>query len=73
LGGSKASHVSLLDLADLPLDLSGEIDPARLEQARRAADAWEAANGWVAEPEYARRRLARLYAPEGYPPPPNRP
>lgn len=60
--------ISLLDLADLPLDLTQEIEPSRLERARRAADAWEAANGWVAEPEYARRRLARFY-----PPPPNSP
>ncbi|MEM1334239.1 MAG: phosphotransferase, partial [Actinomycetota bacterium] len=33
------------------------------EQQRRAAilsDVWEAANGWVAEPEYARRRFESL-------------
>ena len=51
---------SVLDLAALPLDLSGELGVERLAAARRAADAWEAANGWLLEPEYARRRLARL-------------
>lgn len=51
---------SILDFADLPLDLAPTIGPARLDRARRAADAWEAANGWLLEPEYARGRLARL-------------
>ena len=42
-----------LDLADVPgIDL-----PAA---ARAAVDAWEAAAGWLAEPGYARARLARL-------------
>lgn len=54
--------VSLLDLADLPLPVIEGIAPERLARARRAADAWEAANGWQIEPAYARRRLARLLA-----------
>jgi len=29
---------------------------------RRAADAWEASNGWAVEPDYARRRLDQLRA-----------
>ena len=52
----------ILDLASLPLDQLDSVEPHRLGQARRALDAWEAANGWVPEPEYARRRLARLLA-----------
>jgi Ser/Thr protein kinase RdoA (MazF antagonist) len=42
-----------LDLADIP---GLEVPPA----ARAAVDAWEAANGWLVEPSYARERLARL-------------
>jgi Ser/Thr protein kinase RdoA (MazF antagonist) len=52
--------VSLLDLASLPLDLAPAIDHGRLARARHAALAWEVANGWVPEPEYARRRLVEL-------------
>ena len=52
--------VSLLDLADIPVDLSSEIGSGRLAAARRAAGAWEAANAWLVEPEYARARLRRL-------------
>lgn len=52
--------VSLLDLASLPLDLSSELGSERLGRTRRAATAWEAANGWLLEPEYARRQLAEL-------------
>lgn len=48
---------SILDLADLPLGLAGEIGAERLTRARRAANAWEAANAWFLEPAYARRRL----------------
>ncbi len=51
---------SVLDLASVPLDLSDVLDTERLERVRHAADAWEAANGWVVEPEYARVRLSRL-------------
>lgn len=46
-----------LDLADLP---GSDLRPARLTAARAAAAAWEAANGWMVEPSYARRQLARL-------------
>lgn len=42
-----------LDLADIP-DI--ELPPA----AQTAVDAWEAANGWLVEPTYARGRLAQL-------------
>ncbi len=51
---------SVLDLADLPLDVVGEVGAERLAKARRAADAWEAANAWILEPGYARQRLSRL-------------
>jgi Ser/Thr protein kinase RdoA (MazF antagonist) len=46
-----------LDLAELP---GSHLPPERLTIARTAATAWEAANGWVVEPSYARRQLARL-------------
>jgi Ser/Thr protein kinase RdoA (MazF antagonist) len=42
-----------LDLADIP-DI--ELPPA----AGAAVNAWEAANGWLVEPSYARERLAQL-------------
>lgn len=45
------------DLADLPVDV---LDNPQTIVARRAADAWEAANGWRREPPYARRRLGQL-------------
>jgi Ser/Thr protein kinase RdoA (MazF antagonist) len=48
-----------LDLAELP---GQHLPPARLAIARTAATAWEAANGWGAEPFYARRQLALLRA-----------
>jgi Ser/Thr protein kinase RdoA (MazF antagonist) len=49
----------LLDLAELAIPvLPPDLDPV----AKRAAEAWEAANGWQAEPDYARRCLDRLYA-----------
>lgn len=50
---------SILDLAELPYPLVA-ISPARMAAAKRAADAWEAVNGWTAEPDYARRRLSKL-------------
>ena len=50
---------SILDLADLP-HAEARIDSDRLARARAAANAWEAANSWLLEPEYARRRLAEL-------------
>jgi Ser/Thr protein kinase RdoA (MazF antagonist) len=46
-----------LDLAELPGD---HLPPDRLAAARVAATAWEAANGWLVEPSYARRQLAML-------------
>ena len=46
-----------LDLADLP---GSGLPPARLAAAHRALTAWEAANGWTIEPEYAQRQLAVL-------------
>ncbi len=46
-----------LDLAELP---GSYLPPERLTIARTAATAWEAANGWIVEPSYARRQLARL-------------
>lgn len=46
-----------LDLADLP---GSDLPPDQLAVARTAATAWEAANGWIVEPSYARRQLARL-------------
>jgi Ser/Thr protein kinase RdoA (MazF antagonist) len=48
-----------LDVAELP---SADLPPQRLARARTAATAWEAANGWTAEPSYARRQLALLQA-----------
>ncbi len=52
--------VSLLDLAALPLDFVPVVGQGGLALARRAAIAWEVANGWVPEPAYAQRRLAEL-------------
>jgi Ser/Thr protein kinase RdoA (MazF antagonist) len=46
-----------LDLAELP---ASDLEPARLAAARSAATAWEAANGWIIEPGYARRQLDLL-------------
>ena len=46
-----------LDLAELP---GSELPPPRLTIAREAATAWEAANGWIIEPSYARRQLQLL-------------
>lgn len=46
-----------LDLADLPA--SGPSSP-QLNTAQIAVTAWEAANGWLVEPSYARRQLALL-------------
>jgi aminoglycoside phosphotransferase (APT) family kinase protein len=46
-----------LDLADLP---GTYVPPERLAAARTAVIAWEAASGWIIEPEYARRQLALL-------------
>lgn len=48
------------DLAALPDDVS-PLRGAERQLASRAADAWEAAVGWELEPEYARRRLDKLF------------
>lgn len=45
------------DLADLPVRV---LDGAAETPARAAAHAWEAANGWILEPAYARWRLGLL-------------
>jgi aminoglycoside phosphotransferase (APT) family kinase protein len=45
------------DLADLPVRV---LDEAVEALARAAAHAWEAANGWIVEPAYARWRLGLL-------------
>jgi Ser/Thr protein kinase RdoA (MazF antagonist) len=52
-----------LDLAELPpgsLPEPSRLPPGRLETARVAVTAWEAANGWLVEPAYARRQLELL-------------
>jgi Ser/Thr protein kinase RdoA (MazF antagonist) len=46
-----------LDLAELP---GSELLLPRLTLAREAATAWEAANGWIIEPAYARHQLELL-------------
>ncbi len=53
-----------LDLAELPVSKLpvSELPPGRLMAARLAATAWEAANGWIVEPAYARRQLELLRA-----------
>lgn len=48
-----------LDLADLP---APALPHGRNRVARAAVDAWEAAVGWTAEPDHARRRFAELTA-----------
>ena len=54
---------SILDLAALPLERFADVTADHLQRARTALDAWEAANGWVVEPSYARRRLSALPGP----------
>jgi Ser/Thr protein kinase RdoA (MazF antagonist) len=46
-----------LDLAELP---GSGLSPERLRAAELAVTAWEAANGWIVEPAYARRQLELL-------------
>jgi Ser/Thr protein kinase RdoA (MazF antagonist) len=48
-----------LDVAELPVS---DLPSGRLKIARTAATAWEAANGWIIEPAYARGKLAILQA-----------
>jgi hypothetical protein len=51
---------SVLDLAENPLAEELIQPRARLAAVQTAATAWEAANGWSIEPDYARRKLAAL-------------
>lgn len=51
---------SVLDLAENPLAVELVLPRSRLAAVQTAATAWEAANGWVIEPDYARRKLAAL-------------
>ena len=50
------------DLSNLGVRVLEGVDHRR---AAQLSDAWETANGWVAEPQYARRRLASLRASLG--------
>jgi Ser/Thr protein kinase RdoA (MazF antagonist) len=45
------------DLSNLGVQVLSDEDHAR---AVRLSDTWEAANAWIAEPDYARQRLAQL-------------
>lgn len=49
--------VSSLDLVGLPLQV---LDDEKNRVMAKAHHAWEAANGWIKEPEYARRQLQLL-------------
>ncbi len=51
--------VAAHDLSNLGVQVLDDVGHAR---ALNLSDAWETANGWVAEPAYARRRLAALRA-----------
>ena len=51
---------SVLDLAENPLADEMVQPHARLAAVKTAATAWEAANGWLIEPDYAQRKLAAL-------------
>ena len=50
--------VTAHDLSPLGVQVLSDADHAA---AQRLSHAWEAANGWVIEPDYARRRLAALH------------
>lgn len=47
------------DLSNLGIQI---LDDTSHAQAERLSDAWEAVNGWIVEPDYARRRLDALRA-----------
>lgn len=49
------------DLSNLGVQV---LDDESHQRAQRLSNAWEAANAWTVEPEYARRRLADLTAPQ---------
>lgn len=53
---ARVDHTDL-DVAEVP---GSDLPADRLRAARLAATAWEAANGWLLEPAYARRQLALL-------------
>ena len=64
-----AGEIGLLDWDESRVDLTWHdlsnlgvrvLDPDEHERAQALSHAWEAANGWLAEPEYAVGRLARL-------------
>lgn len=52
------------DLSELGVTV---LDGERQRAAKRLSNAWETANAWVAEPDYARARLAALREPEDQP------
>lgn len=49
------------DLSELGVQA---LDDAAHRRAQRLSNAWEAANGWIVEPGYARKRFAALLAAE---------
>jgi Ser/Thr protein kinase RdoA (MazF antagonist) len=51
--------VPWFDFASLPADVEADV-PVDAEALRTAGVAWEAATCWMAEPDYAARRLAEL-------------
>lgn len=53
---ARVDHTDL-DLVDIP---GNGLPPTRQAAAATAMMAWEAANGWLAEPSYARRQLELL-------------
>lgn len=55
------SRVDIVDHDLSPLAIQ-VLDDNRHRAAQRLSHAWEAANGWIVEPDYARGRLAALQA-----------
>lgn len=53
--------VPWFDFAFLPADVEANV-PVDVETLSTAGVAWEAATGWMVEPDYAAKRLAELYA-----------
>ena len=51
---------SVLDLAENPLAAALVLPRSRLAAVQTATTAWEAANGWLIEPDYAQRKLVAL-------------
>ena len=63
------NYVALLDWDESRVDISWHdlsnlgctvLDAETHARAERLSNAWEAVNAWIEEPEYARRRLAKL-------------